>query len=650
MAQFVLEILDGDRAGEVVSLAATLRIGRKPANDLVLADEKTSGVHAEIVPEGDSFVLRDLGSTNGTFLDGRRVTEVVLSPGDAFLIGRVKLRFRADGEAGAGAGAGDDSMSLGRLDKTRLSAAKPKSSVALLLVLLVLAAGAGGYVWWRNNQPGGENIVAAGHGHKPPMVVADNRLLDAGNCESDQGWDLKLAGAAFQTTARSHTGSGAFEAVAGASTNTGAGEPDFAVATTSVAVTVPANHAVQLAAHVRTEGGARIAARLHFSSSNEAMPFQFRSGTPLAEAADWQRIAVTLAVPPSADRCQVEIVAALPKGSSAAFDDVAVTDATGAEAVQKKPEEAAATLIGTGSSVAIRSEPPTMLALLPGSAPPGLGGLLEASQLVLSDLGAKVAVDGDPKGLTLQVEGCDALQLVFPADSAGALLAQGEQGFGAVAVPGEFTTDALLLGERTSRCLVTLPSRVAVRAARGKGECRLTVPCARVQFQLGFRKERTDAQEALRAARGEAQQGQPGKALDLLRELARKWPHDVETLVQASEKRDELQAVVAEKLRAIGADLDEAEFFSTRGGFERAVRDIDEVRQTYGEQNLPDPQAVAAMQKRAADRLQQIDGQRAADEKQRLLQMATCFEQAQKTDLAKLVKDYVQQHLGNLGN
>src|SRR5580765_2074065 len=108
MAQFVLEILDGDRAGEVVSLGAALRIGRKPANDLVLADEKTSGVHAEIVPEGDRFVLRDLGSTNGTFLDGRRITEVVLSPGDAFMIGRVHLRFRADGDEGAGV-AGDES-------------------------------------------------------------------------------------------------------------------------------------------------------------------------------------------------------------------------------------------------------------------------------------------------------------------------------------------------------------------------------------------------------------------------------------------------------------------------------------------------------------------------------------------------------------
>jgi pSer/pThr/pTyr-binding forkhead associated (FHA) protein len=74
MAQFVLEILDGDRAGDVLSLPeGTIRIGRKPGNDLVLADEKTSGVHAEIVFDGGRYVLRDLGSTNGTFLNGDRL-------------------------------------------------------------------------------------------------------------------------------------------------------------------------------------------------------------------------------------------------------------------------------------------------------------------------------------------------------------------------------------------------------------------------------------------------------------------------------------------------------------------------------------------------------------------------------------------------
>ena len=92
MANYVLEVLDGDRAGEVLPVAErTLRIGRKAGNDLVLPDEKTSGVHCEIAPEGDRLVLKDLGSTNGTFLDGKRVSEIVLTPGDVVTIGRTKV-------------------------------------------------------------------------------------------------------------------------------------------------------------------------------------------------------------------------------------------------------------------------------------------------------------------------------------------------------------------------------------------------------------------------------------------------------------------------------------------------------------------------------------------------------------------------------
>ena len=141
MAKYVLEILDGDRAGEVLPVAdRPLRIGRKPGNDLVLADEKTSGVHAEVVLEGDRHVLRDLGSTNGTFLDGKRVTEIVLTPGDVVTVGRLRVKFRAEGEA-ATADAGD--LAVRRLDAGRVG--RRSGSVGLLAGVLVLALGAGGW-------------------------------------------------------------------------------------------------------------------------------------------------------------------------------------------------------------------------------------------------------------------------------------------------------------------------------------------------------------------------------------------------------------------------------------------------------------------------------------------------------------------------
>ena len=95
MTQYVLEILDGPQKGTVFSLEGSrTTIGRKPDNDVVVPDEKCSGSHAEVVVEDGRHVLRDLGSRNGTHLDGRRVEEVVLTPFDTFQIGRVQIVFR----------------------------------------------------------------------------------------------------------------------------------------------------------------------------------------------------------------------------------------------------------------------------------------------------------------------------------------------------------------------------------------------------------------------------------------------------------------------------------------------------------------------------------------------------------------------------
>ena len=103
MAQYVLEILSGDRAGTVVPLGEnTVRIGRKPENELVLADEKVSGRHAEVVFEEGRYVLRDLGSTNGTSMDGRPVEEVVLTAQDTFQVGRILLSFHEAGQEAGG--------------------------------------------------------------------------------------------------------------------------------------------------------------------------------------------------------------------------------------------------------------------------------------------------------------------------------------------------------------------------------------------------------------------------------------------------------------------------------------------------------------------------------------------------------------------
>lgn len=71
-----------------------LRIGRDPANGLRLTHETVSRVHAELSHQGGFWILRDLGSTNGTTVNGRRVIgAVMVREGDQVGFGRMSFRL-----------------------------------------------------------------------------------------------------------------------------------------------------------------------------------------------------------------------------------------------------------------------------------------------------------------------------------------------------------------------------------------------------------------------------------------------------------------------------------------------------------------------------------------------------------------------------
>jgi hypothetical protein len=68
-------------------------LGRMPENDLVIADPNVSRRHAEIRAVGPNFVLVDLGSTNGTRINGVAISQQTLRDGDAISIGATTMRF-----------------------------------------------------------------------------------------------------------------------------------------------------------------------------------------------------------------------------------------------------------------------------------------------------------------------------------------------------------------------------------------------------------------------------------------------------------------------------------------------------------------------------------------------------------------------------
>jgi len=74
-------------------LAARTTLGRHPANTLRLADREVSKEHACIERAGNSFIIKDLGSSNGTYVNGRRVRELKLKEGDEIALGNSRLLF-----------------------------------------------------------------------------------------------------------------------------------------------------------------------------------------------------------------------------------------------------------------------------------------------------------------------------------------------------------------------------------------------------------------------------------------------------------------------------------------------------------------------------------------------------------------------------
>jgi ABC-type multidrug transport system ATPase subunit/pSer/pThr/pTyr-binding forkhead associated (FHA) protein len=72
-----------------------IRIGRDPSNDLPLNHPTVSSQHARLERRGNVLYIQDLGSTNGTFVNGRRITQMVLNAGDVVQIGPFKLVWDA---------------------------------------------------------------------------------------------------------------------------------------------------------------------------------------------------------------------------------------------------------------------------------------------------------------------------------------------------------------------------------------------------------------------------------------------------------------------------------------------------------------------------------------------------------------------------
>jgi len=96
--QCALHLIKGNPKGKTVEIPeGTLVVGRAEDSDLIIASTRVSRKHCEITNGPDGLVITDKGSGNGTFVNGKKITEQRLDPGDEVRIGPLTFIVEIDG-------------------------------------------------------------------------------------------------------------------------------------------------------------------------------------------------------------------------------------------------------------------------------------------------------------------------------------------------------------------------------------------------------------------------------------------------------------------------------------------------------------------------------------------------------------------------
>jgi pSer/pThr/pTyr-binding forkhead associated (FHA) protein len=88
-----LKVYMGTGAQTYTLKPSQISIGRKDTNTIVIQEQTISSNHAQINFEGGQYVLTDLNSTNGTFVNGKRITKQALRNGDLVRMGAIEMKF-----------------------------------------------------------------------------------------------------------------------------------------------------------------------------------------------------------------------------------------------------------------------------------------------------------------------------------------------------------------------------------------------------------------------------------------------------------------------------------------------------------------------------------------------------------------------------
>ncbi|MCB9918506.1 MAG: FHA domain-containing protein [Planctomycetes bacterium] len=680
MAKYVLQIVEGPHAGTKQELRSDVTIGRRTGCELVLdQDEKLSGRHCQIVLEGDGVLLRDLDSTNGTRVDGKRIQELPIAHGDRFQIGLtvVQLVDLDQGDVSL-----ESSQSIG-IDAEVLARTGKRSPVALL-VLLALLLGGGAAYWFflRDTEQRGtkaERKVVAIPGNLLPQALAQ---LEGG----DEEWLPGPVGDGFVRGAPAKSGKSALVADLAPATDDAAGRL-FAVAMQPKPTDVARKVAVRAQAAVRTDGRARVGLRLVFfdkaqvpvrgvgeGGEEDGEPVGetrganarftreplFVFGSPLSaiEPGSWTTLETVCKVPAGCAEVGIAIVAALADGSSeeaqVAVDEIALLDAD-AEAAGVASEFAGTTVFSIPESAGLRVRVGASVLLSGTSALPGrdgspsdsaLTGLAEALPLPCCDVFETQSLVVENGLAKLQTNGQGRLVLMVPRDVAASYRVRSGEGAGVFVQdsgPAQFENATALLwgvGQQTLMFETETPSKLVVRV---DGDfARFVFDTTKsASLRLDFQEQRLEALRLMRTADAARSEGRIADALRVYRQILQEKPYDVQAVRDARTHRATLLTEAQNDLVALERDFDEARAFQYDGLFVRLLERADALDARQDE--LKD--SIAAFRKKVESRLDAVRTERGRRRAEALGSLAAGLASAGQDRLARVVREFVSTRL-----
>ncbi|PIE22708.1 MAG: hypothetical protein CSA62_10975 [Planctomycetota bacterium] len=690
MPKFVLNVLDGPGKGRSIplSLDVPLLIGRKPSNQLRLShDEKVSGQHAEIRSEGEMLILKDLGSTNGTRVDGKKIQEVPIGHGDRFQIGETMLQL-IDVQQDAGV---DEDMSI-QIDQAMLAKSRKRSPATLLFLLVLILAGGAAYYFF--GSPASSAGPARARGAK--LVEIPGNLLQAADAYFEKGANLWLplaSGGSFDLGTEASSGRHGLWAQLGAAEGTELGESDRFAGSASPAIPVQEGRAYRAQAMLAADEGVRVALRLAFYAAAPA-PDPEAEPNPEAEqrlirapllvvgsrlealqGRDFAERSVSALAPSGAVEARAILVAVLAPGSSqecsAYADDIALVQQGAADPVL---ELAGSRLQVTGSSQGVDSPEVggignawlriagrtalASFASAPAENDPSLQALAKLLPLPLNDIFGDMRVLKGEGAFQLRSSAAGAMQFLVPGDMLGGQgylvrreaqkegahkgrIFEGHRGAAQVA-----DVSGILLGEGIVRFLLSWPKAGAFRAdALPNGALRFTIDFGgELDIQLEFQDEVRKAQRLYREALAADRAGQIGKALQAYAELVKRWPFDQDATNKARARRSQLLLAGKERFLAQQRAFDEAKAFGYEGLYRRLLKDLDQMLLTYaGAEKTAFYEQAQSFRAEVHKALTQLLREKAKGVAERYLRIHDSLVESDLKRLAELVERYMRQ-------